>query len=171
MFYHRESLKEELELDFGIPGSSVVRTCLPMQDMQETPVQSLVWDDPLEKELVTHSHILYWEIPWTEEPNRLHYMGSQRVRYDLVTEHSSHNLGFKAKKNSSFWLTVKKFAKTHPNFFFPFIFISWRLITLWYCSDFCHTLTWISHGFTHELLHKTFLKSCFFIYEILYTDV
>ena len=33
-------------------------------------------------------------------------------------------------------------------FFFPFIFISWRLITLQYCSDFCHTLTWISHGFT-----------------------
>ena len=34
-------------------------------------------------------------------------------------------------------------------FFFPFIFISWRLITLQYCSGFCHTLTWISHGFTH----------------------
>ena len=33
-------------------------------------------------------------------------------------------------------------------FFFPFIFISWRLITLQYCSGFCHTLTWISHGFT-----------------------
>ena len=33
-------------------------------------------------------------------------------------------------------------------FFFPFIFISWRLITLQYCSSFCHTLTWISHGFT-----------------------
>ena len=38
-------------------------------------------------------------------------------------------------------LTLKKF-------FFPFIFISWRLITLQYCSGFCHTLTWISHGFT-----------------------
>ena len=39
----------------------------------------------------------------------------------------------------------------HPQrfwFFFPFIFISWRLITLQYCSGFCHTLTWISHGFT-----------------------
>ena len=34
-------------------------------------------------------------------------------------------------------------------FFIPFIFISWRLITLQYCSGFCHTLTWISHGFTH----------------------
>ena len=34
------------------------------------------------------------------------------------------------------------------HYFFPFIFISWRLITLQYCSGFCHTLTWISHGFT-----------------------
>ena len=37
---------------------------------------------------------------------------------------------------------------TLKKFFFPFIFISWRLITLQYCSGFCHTLTWISHGFT-----------------------
>ena len=37
-------------------------------------------------------------------------------------------------------------------FFFPFIFISWRLIALQYCSGFCHTLTWISHGFTFNLL-------------------
>ena len=36
----------------------------------------------------------------------------------------------------------------HLTYFFPFIFISWRLITLQYCSGFCHTLTWISHGFT-----------------------
>ena len=36
----------------------------------------------------------------------------------------------------------------HWNFFFSFIFVSWRLITLQYCSGFCHTLTWISHGFT-----------------------
>ena len=45
------------------------------------------------------------------------------------------------------------FKHTHTHtlpffFFFPFIFISWRLITLQYCSHFCHTLTWISHGFT-----------------------
>ena len=44
-----------------------------------------------------------------------------------------------------------KFGPSHfssPFFFFPFIFISWRLITLQYCSGFCHTLTWISHGVT-----------------------
>ena len=44
-------------------------------------------------------------------------------------------------------------------FFFPFIFISWRLITLQYCSGFCHTLTWISHGFCYELLMKKLINS------------
>ena len=39
-------------------------------------------------------------------------------------------------------------SNIYTSFFFPFIFISWRLITLQYCSGFCHTLTWISHGFT-----------------------
>ena len=39
--------------------------------MQETPVQSLGWEDPLEKEMATHSSILAWEIPWTEEPGGL----------------------------------------------------------------------------------------------------
>ena len=52
--------------------------------MQETQVQSLGWEDPLEKEMVTHSNIVAWEIPWTEEPGRLQFMGSQRVRYNLA---------------------------------------------------------------------------------------
>ena len=53
---------------------------------QETQVQSLDWEDPLEKEVATHSGILYWEIPRTEEPGGLQSMGSQRVRQDLVTK-------------------------------------------------------------------------------------
>ena len=47
---------------------------------QETWVQSLYWEDPLKKEMVTHSSIIAWEIPWTEEPGKLQFMGSQRVR-------------------------------------------------------------------------------------------
>ena len=47
--------------------------------MQEMRVQPLGWEDPLEKEMVTHSSILAWEIPWTEEPDRLQSKGSQRV--------------------------------------------------------------------------------------------
>ena len=50
--------------------------------MQETRVQSLGWEDPLEMEMATHSSILAWIIPWTEEPGRLQSMGSQRVKHD-----------------------------------------------------------------------------------------
>ena len=53
--------------------------------MQETRVQSLVWEDPLEKEMATHSSILARELPCTEEPGRLQSMG-HRVRHDLVTQ-------------------------------------------------------------------------------------
>jgi len=46
--------------------------------MQETRVLFLVWEDPLETEMATHSSILAWRIPWTEEPCGLQFMGSQR---------------------------------------------------------------------------------------------
>ena len=48
--------------------------------MQETWVQSLGWEDPLEKGMATHSSILAWKIPWAEEPGGLQSMGFQRVR-------------------------------------------------------------------------------------------
>ena len=54
--------------------------CLPV--MWETQVQSLGWEDPLEKEMATHSSTLAWKIPWTKEPGRLQSMGLQRVRQD-----------------------------------------------------------------------------------------
>ena len=50
--------------------------------IQETKVQSLGQEDPLEKGMATHSSILAWRIPWIEEPGRLQSMRSQRVRYD-----------------------------------------------------------------------------------------
>ena len=53
-----------------------------MQEMQETWVQSLGWEDPLEEQMGTHSSILAWEIPWTEEPGGLQSMGSQRVGHN-----------------------------------------------------------------------------------------
>ena len=49
---------------------------------RETLVTSLDWEDPLEKEMATHSSTLAWKIPWTEEPGRLQSMVSQRVRHD-----------------------------------------------------------------------------------------
>ena len=62
------------------------RNCLPTQEMWKMQVQSLGREDPLEKEMETHSSILAWEISWTEVPGRLSQsMGSQRVR---ITEHA-----------------------------------------------------------------------------------
>ena len=51
---------------------------------QDTLVQSLGWEDLLEKEMATHSSILAWKIPWTEEPDRLQSMGSQRVGHSCA---------------------------------------------------------------------------------------
>ena len=56
--------------------------------MQEMQVQFLGWEDALEKEMATHSSILAWDIPWTEEPDGLQFMGLQRVRYNCATEHT-----------------------------------------------------------------------------------
>ena len=56
----------------GFPGGSVVKKiCVPIKETQEMPVQSLCWEDPLEKEMATHSSILAWRILWTEEPGVL----------------------------------------------------------------------------------------------------
>ena len=54
--------------------------------MQETRVPFLGQEDPLEKEVATHSSILAWRIPWTEEPGGLHSKELQRVRYNLATK-------------------------------------------------------------------------------------
>ena len=54
--------------------------------MQETHIRSLGGEDPLEKEMATHSSILAWRIPWTEEPGGPQSTGSQRVGHDVVTK-------------------------------------------------------------------------------------
>ena len=64
------------------PSSSAVKNLPAMQELQEMQVQSLGQEDPLEKEMATHSNILAWKISWTAEPGRLLSMGSQRVRHD-----------------------------------------------------------------------------------------
>ena len=64
-------------------GTSLVAQMVKhLPAMQETQVRFLGQDDPLEKEMATHSSILAWEIPWAEEPGRLQSMGSQRIRHD-----------------------------------------------------------------------------------------
>ena len=66
-------------------ASLVTQMVKHLPTMQETWVRSLGWEDPLEKEMVTHSGMLSWKIPWTKEPGRLQSMGSQRVGHDQAT--------------------------------------------------------------------------------------
>ena len=62
--------------------SLVAQTVKPLSTMWETQVRSLGWEDPLEKQMATHSRTIAWKIPWTEEPCRLQSMVSQRVGHD-----------------------------------------------------------------------------------------
>ena len=66
----------------GLLGFLVTQTVKNPHAMWETWLQSLSWEDPLEKEMATHSSILAWRIPWIEEPGGLQSMGSQRIRHD-----------------------------------------------------------------------------------------
>ena len=59
----------------------VVQTVKNLFVMQETWIQSLSWENPLEEGMPTHSSVLAWKIPWTEEPGGLQSMGLQRVRH------------------------------------------------------------------------------------------
>ena len=76
--------------------------------MQETQVQSLSWEDPLEKEMAAHSSTLAWRIPWTEEPGGLQSAGSQRVGHDWATSltHSLTHSVIKKKKGNILELYV-----------------------------------------------------------------
>ena len=68
--------------DLECLASLVAQMVKNLLAMQETWVQPLVQEDPLEKEMATHSSILAWRIPRTEEPGRLQSVGSQRVEHD-----------------------------------------------------------------------------------------
>ena len=69
----------DIILSYGCPGGSEVKNPPAMQEMR---VQSLGREDPLEREMATHSNILAWETPWTEEPAGLQSRVSQRVGHD-----------------------------------------------------------------------------------------
>ena len=85
-----------------------------LSTMQETQVQSLDREDPLEKEMATNSSILAWRISWTEEPGELQSMGLQRVRHDWVTipftfyvhAETINCPAFNGHENKSFWQII-----------------------------------------------------------------
>ena len=89
---------------WGFPGGSAVKN---LPSMQETQVQSLGWEDPLEEEMATHPSILAWEIPWTEEPGGLQSMGSQKES-DTTTKQQQTHASF-ASWNSPGWLCCNSY--------------------------------------------------------------
>ena len=77
-----DSIKKERNSIWGNWASLVAQLLKNLPAVEETRVQSLGWEDPLEKEMATHSSILAWKISWTEEPGGLQPMESQRVGHD-----------------------------------------------------------------------------------------
>ena len=74
-------------LYMGFLGILMAQTVKNLPATRETWVWPLDWEDPLEKSMATHSCVLAWRIPWTEEPGGLQSTGSQRVWYNWVTKH------------------------------------------------------------------------------------
>ena len=85
MTFFTEAVKPLCPLTFNTGASLIaqlVKNLPAMQETQEMWVQSLGWEDPLEEEMATHSSILAWKIPWTEEPDGLQSMEFQRMGHD-----------------------------------------------------------------------------------------
>ena len=95
--------RKESSIYFAFP--IVTQTVKNLPAMRETQVQSLGQADLLEKEMATHSSILAWRIPWTEEHGGLQSMGSQRVRHDWVTN-TVHTDEGKLKRESLYILRI-----------------------------------------------------------------
>ena len=93
-------LRALLSVTIGLLGLlqclSSQQTCLPMQETQETWVQPLGWEDPLEEEMATHSSSLAWRIPRTEKPGGLQSVGSQIVRFDSACTCTHRVIGLQA---------------------------------------------------------------------------
>ena len=95
------------------PPSLVAQMVKRLAAVWETQVQFLVWEDPLEKAMATHSSTLAWKIPWTEEPGRLQSMGSLRVRHDWMTSLSSFALLVQFSSAAQSCLTLRLHGLQH----------------------------------------------------------
>ena len=80
--------KDNWRCSFRMEVLMVAQTLKNLPAMRESWVQSLGWEDPLEKGMATHSSILAWRSPWTEDPGGLQSMGSQRVRHNSAGMHT-----------------------------------------------------------------------------------
>ena len=100
-----------------------LRICLPMQELHETWLWSLGKEDLLEEEMATHSRVLAWTNPWTEEPGGLQFMKSQRVGHDWATEHTCTHYAFYLEislKIESCGLIASAVSLLFPTFFYTY---------------------------------------------------
>ena len=107
----------------------------------------------MEKDICHSGRIYHWPLPEYKKSQPMYEKKTSNwVDYSqkkkCFTGQRSQMSNKYVKKHSHSFVNKVVLIKILRYHFFPFIFISWRLITLWYFSGFCHTLTWISHGFT-----------------------
>ena len=88
--------------------SLVAQTVKHLSTMWETRVWALGWEDPLDKEMATHSSTIAWKIPWTEEPGRIQSMGSQKVGHDWAT-----SLSYTHTCNLKYYEAHLNYSKLH----------------------------------------------------------
>ena len=93
----------------GFPGCSVVKK-LPVKN--ETQVWPLGWEDPLEKEMVTHSSILAWEIPWMEEPGGLYIVHGVAKSWTWCSNWTTHNINRIYKIKQIVWKQTQRYRRT-----------------------------------------------------------
>ena len=116
--------------------------------MQETWVRFLAWKDPLKKGMATHSSILAWRIPWTEEPGGLQSTGSQRVGHDWAT---------------SFSLTIQAFVGKVMSLLFNMLS---RLVTPFLPRSKCLSTSWLQLPSAVILESKKIVSHCFHCFPI-----
>ena len=112
----------------GFPGCSVVKK-LPVKN--ETQVWPLGWEDPLEKEMATHSSNLTWKISWMEEPGRLQPMASQRVGHEWATSLSLLKMELKY-----FVIKYRKHIKNWELYNTFVNYSAWQILSFGFFSNF-----------------------------------
>ena len=110
-------------------ASLVAQMLKNLPAIQETWIRFLDWEYPLEKGMATHSSILAWRIPWTEEPGRLQSMGLQRVKHDWMRHFSLFGVTVSYRSLSlsigfNFWVSYCEFKKKKKSSFFGYLRIS-----------------------------------------------
>ena len=123
-------LSRELDVISCGWASLVAQRLKRLAPMWETRGQSLGWEDPLEKEMATHSSILAWRIPWREEPGRLQSAGSQRVRHNWATSLQNNRIHIVIKFACNLQETIYQVSKQFTTSFRQKLFKASFLTTI-----------------------------------------